>query len=128
MYQADFICTYKEMDSSEDQEMMYKIQLLQAFDLPEWDDEKVHTILEELYTTVVKDSSLQVILEKISKIDALQPIIEMTPHKNKREKDQVLFSLLFQYEYFDLFHNCIVDFTHKGEIKEQTLQKLIEVF
>lgn len=128
MYQADFICTYNEMDTPEDQEMLYKIQLLQAFDLPEWDDAKVHTILEELYTTVMKDPSLQVILDKISKIAALQPIIEMTPHKTKREKDQVLFSLLFQYEYFGLFHNCIIDFTHKGEIKEQTLQKLITTF
>jgi hypothetical protein len=128
MYQADFICTYKEMDSPEDQEMMYKIQLLQAFDLPEWDDEKIHTTLDELYTTVTKDPFLQVILEKINKIDALQPIIEMTPHKNKREKDLILFSLLYQFEYFDLFHNCIIDFTHKGEIKEQTLNKLITTF
>ena len=128
MYQADFICTYKEMDIPEDQEMLYKIQLLQAFDLPEWDDENVHATLDELFTTVVKDKSLQLILEKISKVETLQPIIEMTPHKTKREKDQVLFSLLFQYEYFDLFHNCILDFIHKGEIKEQTLQKLITTF
>jgi hypothetical protein len=116
------------METPEDQEMLFQIQLLQAFDLPEWDDAKVHTILEELYTIIIKDKSLQVILEKISKVEALQPIIEMTPHKTKREKDLILFSLLFQYEYFDLFHNCILDFTHKGEIKEQTMQKLISTF
>jgi hypothetical protein len=128
MYQADFICTYNLMETPEDQEMLFQIQLLQAFDLQEWDDAKVHTILEELYTIIIKDKSLQVILEKISKVEALQPIIEMTPHKTKREKDLILFSLLFQYEYFDLFHNCILDFTHKGEIKEQTMQKLITTF
>jgi len=128
MYQADFICTYKLMDSPEDQEMMYKIQLLQAFDLEEWDDEKVHTILEELYNEIIGVPSLQVILDKISKVEALQPIIEMTPHKTKSEKDQVLFSLLFQYEYFDLFHNCVIDFTQQCVIKENTLQKLITTF
>lgn len=126
MYQTDFICTYNAMDTPEDQEMLYQIQLLQAFDLPEWDDTKVHTLLDELYTTVINDPCLPVILEKISTVEALQPLISMTPHKTKREKDQILFSLLFQYEYFDLFHNCILDFTHKGAIKEETMQKLLK--
>ena len=128
MYQADFICTYKLMDLPEDQETLYKIQLLQAFGLEDWDDVKVDIVLEELYTSLENVPCLQVILDKISKVESLQPIIEMTPHKTKSEKDKVLFRLLFQFDYFDLFHNCILDFTHKEEIKENTLQTLITTF
>lgn len=125
MYQADFICTYNEMDTPEDQEMLYQIQLLQAFDLNTWDDQKVKVTIEELYTAIEADPSIAVILDNMSKVEALQTIIVMTPHTTKREKDLLLFSLLFQYEYFDWFHNCVIDFIHKGAIQEQTLQKHI---
>lgn len=125
MYQADFICTYNEMDTPEDQEMLYQIQLLQAFDLNTWDDQKVKVTIEELYTAIEADPSIAVILDNMSKVEALQTIIVMTPHTSKREKDLLLFSLLFQYEYFDWFHNCVIDFIHKGAIQEQTLQKHI---
>ena len=125
MYQADFICTYNEMDTPEDQEMLYQIQLLQAFDLKTWDDQKVKVTIEELYTAIESDPSIAVILENMSKVEALQPIISMTPHTTKREKNLLLFSLLFQYEYFDWFHNCVIDFTHKGAIQEETMRKHI---
>jgi hypothetical protein len=125
MYQADFICTYNEMDTPEDQEMLYQIQLLQAFDLNTWDDQKVKVTIEELYTAMEVDPSIAVILDNMSKVESLQTIIVMTPHTTKREKDLLLFSLLFQYEYFDWFHNCVIDFIHKGAIQEQTLQKHI---
>lgn len=113
------------MDTPEDQEMLYQIQLLQAFDLNTWDDQKVKVTIEELYTAIEADPSIAVILDNMSKVEALQTIIVMTPHTSKREKDLLLFSLLFQYEYFDWFHNCVIDFIHKGAIQEQTLQKHI---
>lgn len=125
MYQADFICTYNEMDTPEDQEMLYQIQLLQAFDLKTWDEQKVKVTIEELYTAIEADPSIAVILDNMSKVEDLQTIISMTPHTTKREKNLLLFSLLFQYEYFDWFHNCVIDFTHKGAIQKQTLQKHI---
>jgi len=121
MYQADFICTYKDMDSPEDQEMLYQIQILQAFDLQEWDDEKVKITIEELYNELKTDVMLPVILEKISKVEALQVVIEMSQQQTKEEKDLLYFSLLFQFDYFDLFHNCIIDFKHRGGIREKTI-------
>ena len=121
MYQADFICTYKDMESPEDQEMLYQIQLLQAFDLQEWDDEKVKITMEELYNELKTDVMLAVILEKISKVEALQVVIEMSQQQTKEEKDLLYFSLLFQFDYFDLFHNCIIDFKHRGGIRAKTI-------
>ena len=125
MYQADFICTYKEMDSPEDQDMLYHIQLLQAFDLKTWDDNIVKTALTELYPILQKDKSFSLILEQVSKVEALKLIIEMTPYTSQMGKDLILLTLLFQFEYFDLFHNCILDLTHKGEIREKTLNTIL---
>ena len=125
MYQADFICTYKEMDTSEDQEMMYKIQLLQAFALPEWDDQIVQLTIDELYKEMSSDPSVVSILDNVSKVAALQTLFDMTL---QTDKDRLCFSLLFQYEYFDLFHNCIIDFTHRGGIREKTLNNLLTTF
>lgn len=125
MYQADFICTYKEMDTSEDQEMMYKIQLLQAFALPEWDDQIVQLTIDELYKEMSSDPSVASILDNVSKVAALQTLFDMTL---QTDKDRLCFSLLFQYEYFDLFHNCIIDFKYRGGIRETTLQKLFATF
>ena len=120
------------MESPEDQEMLYKIQLLQAFDLPEWDDQKVTLTVEELYIEINKEPSLAIILDKVSKVEALQAIIEMTLLEAKRDKGQdqnmLYFSLLFQYEYFDLFHNYVLDFKHRGGIREKTLCNLLATF
>ena len=43
MYQTDFICTYKNIDDSSEQEDLYRIQLLQAFDIDMWDDDEVNS-------------------------------------------------------------------------------------
>jgi len=137
------------MESPEDQEMLYKIQLLQAFDLPEWDDEKVKLTVEELYIEINKEPSLAIILDKVSKVEALQAIIEMTLLErdakgrdakgrdakgldtkidNELDQNMLYFSLLFQYEYFDLFHNCVLDFKHRGGVREKTLHNLLATF
>ncbi len=115
------------MDTSEDQEMMYKIQLLQAFALEEWDDLAVQATVDELYKEMRSDPSLAIILDKVSKVAALQSLFEMTLQTDKN-KDSLYFSLLFQYEYFDLFHNCVIDFKHRGGIREITLEKLCATF
>lgn len=126
MYQTDFICTYKQMDSPEDEKMLYQIQLLQAFNLEEWDDTEVMNTIDELYNDLEKDKSLALILEKISTV---QEIVDMIQDmKDKNDKDRIWFTLLFEFNYFDLFHNCILDFTHKGAIGEETLQRLLTHF
>ena len=72
MYDSEFICTYKEMDTPEEQEELYKIQLLQAFCLEEWDDDVVNNTISELYNLMSLDKNVQEILVKISKVEELQ--------------------------------------------------------
>jgi hypothetical protein len=125
MYKTDFICTYKMMDTDEDREMLYKIQLLQAFDLDKWDKFIINLTLEELYNSMSNDKGLALILSKTSSVKDLQFLISNT--ELETDKNMLIFNLLFQYEYFDLFHNCISGFMRTGEIGDKSLQKLMNV-
>uniref|UniRef100_A0A6C0IJL3 Uncharacterized protein n=1 Tax=viral metagenome TaxID=1070528 RepID=A0A6C0IJL3_9ZZZZ len=135
MYDSEFICTYKQMDTPEEQEQLYKIQLLQAFKIDNWDDDKVNTTLYDLYTLMNTDTHLETILQKVAKVEALQLLINMTQESIDMENDNetyreldkklLLFSLLFKFEYFDLFHRCIYDFIHDWTIKDNSLNNML---
>ena len=42
MYNADFICTYKQMDNDDDRNLMYQIQLLQAFGMYHFNENEIN--------------------------------------------------------------------------------------
>ena len=130
MYHADFICTYKLMDNLEEQEKLYCIQLLQAFGLDTWDDDIVNTSLVELYLEMQEDINLQAILLKVSNIESLQLLINMASSETHSplDKQMVLFNLLFQYDYFDLFHRCIIDFMRDNKIADAIADNLLATF
>ena len=174
MYDSEFICTYKMMDSEEDQEHLYKIQLLQAFNLEEWNDEVINDTMVELFDLMKLDENLYKILLSLSKVESLQKVINMANecidmNDNKSavaedtsavaedtsavaedtsaadtstsaedtstsaadiefNKKMVLFGLLFQFEYFHLFHRCIYDFIHLWYITDKSVNALIETF
>jgi len=123
------------MDTPEEQEQLYKIQLLQAFKIDNWDDDKVNTTLYDLYTLMNTDTHLETILQKVAKVEALQLLINMTQESIDMENDNetyreldkklLLFSLLFKFEYFDLFHRCIYDFIHDWTIKDNSLNNML---
>jgi hypothetical protein len=141
------------MDSEEEQEHLYKIQLLQAFNLEEWNDEVINDTMVELFDLMKLDENLYKILLSLSKVESLQKVInmaneciDMNDNTNKADtstsaadtstsaadiefnKKMVLFGLLFQFEYFHLFHRCIYDFIHLWYITDKSVNALIETF
>ena len=64
MYQTDFICTYKNIDDSMEQEDLYRIQLLQAFDMDTWDDKKVNSVTESLFKQMSSANGMDDIITK----------------------------------------------------------------
>ena len=121
-YQADFICTYKLMEV-EDQEQMYRIQLLQAFDLNEWNDDHINSLIMELYKKVSLVTGFNEIFIKARENNE---IIEMLGYFNLDEiTDDVVFTLLFKFEYFDLIHRCIVDYFVSNTIDSKYINLLL---
>jgi len=129
MYQSDFLCTYKKMESDTDKDELYQIQLLQAFDINSWDDIVVNNTVSELYKLMLHDKSLQEILLKLSEREEIQMLINMNLDSSdvNFERELFIFSLLFQYNLFDLFHNCIIDFMRSGKIEDKSSTALLNV-
>jgi hypothetical protein len=116
------------MDNPEEQNYLYCIQLLQAFDLEEWNDNIVNTTLADLYSTMKSDAHLQTILLKLSKNDAVKTLMYMDQNQAEDNDIQLfLFNILFQYDYFDLFHKCIISFMLNKNIGMKEATALREI-
>ena len=104
LYQTDFICTYKHMDE-EFTDDLYQIQILQAFNLEKWDDTVINNLCFELYILLTKsDTIFRDIIEKAKKNRDIKNIYESVIDKEDEDTDKIIFTLLFTYHYFDLFH------------------------
>ena len=117
MYICDFICTYKMMDNDDDRNDLYRIQILQAFGLNCYDDEALNKKIAELYFHM-----------KEKECAPLKEIIEESYKVNQHicVCDMLVFTFLFSYDYFDLFHKCLIDFFTHGRILEETKNNLID--
>lgn len=110
MYQGDFICTYK-LHAREDQPEMYRIQLLQAFDMSKWDDEAMEKATKSIFDCVGSHPDIKSILDHAKLSKCCQSVIMLVD-----SKDFTIFKTLFQYELFDLFHRCICDIISRNQV------------
>jgi hypothetical protein len=127
MYQADFICTYKLMDEEEEQDQLYRIQLLQAFNLEQWDDVKINSCIAELLTILAPSEEFKTILNKAKEN---KEIIEVLANIGLSEddvynKDDIVFKMLFTYGYFDLIHWCLCDYLTRKSVRPIRLNALL---
>ena len=123
-YHTDFICTYKMMDTPEDQEDLYRIQLLQAFGLEQWDDMLVNDMIDMLYAKLADTPELNQLLVKARLNIPITEFLSIVGLKNA--SDDILFKLFFKYEYFDLLHRCICDYYANKTIQPTILNQLLK--
>lgn len=115
MYNADFICTYKLMDNDDDRNLMYQIQLLQAFDMCKFDINEINQKTLELYYKLRDCDHVKEIIEEGIKVNAEMNLTDI-----------VMFMCLFSYQFFDLFHQCLVDYFRSGTILEKSKNDMID--
>ena len=138
MYQADFVCTYKLFDDIDenDQEQLYRIQLLQAFDLTQWNDDKINKIIEELYSSISLSGVFNTVFIKAKQNQTISELLEVYKLCNTEietdkiailDENDIVFKLLFKFEYFDLTHRCIIDYLIHNSVDEKYLNKLLSV-
>ena len=126
MYSYDFICTYKLLKDYKDNDidpnendhlssMLYQMQLLEAFNLKIFDENKMKISQEELYT-------------KIKNHDQFVKIFDLIKEKFPQLCADNLgaFIILFSYDYFDIFHRCLIDYFTKKLIEEDNYNTLIK--
>ena len=119
MYVDDFICTYKQHDA-ENQENVYRTQFLQAFNLQTWDDTKVEEGMTALYNKLKDLDDIILIIEAAKKSKELEMLILFS-----QADDATIFKMLFKFELFDMTHRCICDAISTQNIDDAHKQVLI---
>ena len=118
------------MDDPDDQEDLYRIQLQQAFNIEHWDDDKINVILIELLPNLSSSEDFQKIFDKAKENKGILEILTNTgllndESENKRSNDDIIFKMLFMYEYFDLIHRCLCDYLRNGHVRQAHMDKLL---
>lgn len=123
MYNSTFKCTYNmidaqdidnDYDSNDFKEILYRSQLLKAFNMNELDEEcKFEHIFNYINKQLIKVEKGRIILDKMKDKIAF-PIGDME------------LVLLFSYDYFYLFHNCLIDLFNNGDIGNESYNMLIQ--
>ena len=105
---------------------LYQIQILQAFNLEKWDDNVINNQCFELYTLLTKsDTIFRDIIERAKKNIDITNIYDSVIDKDDENDDKIIFTLLFTYDYFDLFHKCICEYFRNGVISLKTLENIM---
>ncbi len=127
MYQTDFVCTYKFMDDANDQEQMYRIQILQAFDLNEWNDDRINSIIGELYANIANVGEFKEIFNKARANKSVLEMLDLFQLSGEEQLDEndIIFKILFKFEYFDLLHRCIVDYSINKSLSAKYMTNLL---
>lgn len=116
--QLNYLCTYKLITEDDEEEiglreMLYKIQLLQIFNLEEFEEETINNKIDDLFESIKNENFVIQIFDK-------------HPYKDIMFNN-LIFRTLFSYDYLDLFHKCLYHFYNKLPL-ETPLQYLLESF
>jgi hypothetical protein len=95
--------------------MLFQIQFLQAFDLTDYDENKINTTTESLYDEFKDNDTIIDLInkkkEKLSNVDFLD--------------DLTIFRTYFAYDTFFAFHSILVSLINKTDIDIEKYNILI---
>ena len=117
--QLNMICTYKMITEDGDGEvglkqMLYQMQLLQAFDIAEYNNDIINNKIIALYQEIRDTSFVKILMQQ-------------NPNTIHFEEPELIFTTLFSYDYFDLFHKCLY-YHSKNESIDDTMNLLLKEF
>lgn len=111
----DFICTYKLItDDMKESNMLYQVQLLQSFNLSQFDEKQINQKIEIIYN-------------QIKDLPQIIQLINLVKEKNNKVSldNNILFKILFCYDYFDVFLIALREISQTQNIQSSTFNKLI---
>lgn len=101
---TNFICTYHLMEDYNDSLELYRVQLLQTFNLDVFDDKIISKTIDKLYSKLKDNLEIKQILKKLYKLEKSN--IDFLQSMSTGDKYQISFQLLFGYDYYYIFHKC----------------------
>ena len=132
MYQPEILCTYHLIDDYELSEDLYKIQFLQIFgidqSIPAKLDEaesQIEVIITSIFTDISNNAEYKIIESKANNNIAINDILLACNSVVNGTTNELIFRLLFNYDFLHKFHRCISDFILYGTISPKNLENLI---
>ena len=139
-YCDDFICTY-HMHDEEDQDDIYKCQIIQAFMIEDWYDDGVNKTVQKLYNEFTNETNPHYLenteqMERLyEKLDGyLFPSIYSNSNSNiannqprTKERQFALFQCLFGFDYFFKTHTLICNFLNKKIISSTIIDEILKI-
>lgn len=113
-YVTDFACTYHLFTSNDDSLLIYQIQLLQAFNLDTFDDNKVNKITQDLYEQYKNNKYIIGIINS--------NIIDVNIEKD----DLTKFRMYFGYDTFNILHNVLCSLINNKTVNDNNYKLLFE--
>jgi len=114
------------MSDPSDQDELYRVQLIQAFDLEKWDDAKIQKQLQELYLLIKDTNEFKEIFSKAKKNENVNNLLANFEYMiDSHDIDNIVFSILFNFSTFDLIHRVIIDFLRNNAIEEKHMTNLL---
>lgn len=101
---TDFICTYHLMEDYNDSLELYRVQLLQTFNLDIFDDKIISEKIDNLYSKLKDNLEIKQILNKLYKLEKSN--IDLLQSMSTEDNYHIAFQLLFGYDYYYIFHKC----------------------
>jgi len=133
MYKTDFVCTYREFEEIEDDEvnadMMYRAQFLQVFGLIAYDQDAINASIELIKSKVAELPELKALVLQHPYHATLGTNANESNHEmNEDAAMDMLLVYLFAYTTMDAFHACLIDAFKTGTIRELNREKLLSAY
>lgn len=127
-YATDFVCTYEKIKEYEDSIILYQLQFLQAFNVPEFNEEKINSISEELYEKFKNNTYIINILNATKSTNYCNYSSNIHEEGYDDDDDLTTFRKCFQYDLFYLFHSILCSLINNKEINETYYKNLLGKF
>ena len=115
-YIPNNLTTTEQVEECEDSaDLIYKSDILQVFNLTEYDDDKIEQEMISLYGILKNNEKMVECMKKLA-------------HRFVTEELEFGMMLLFSYDTFYITHQCVCDIIEKGQVDEvniNILNKLI---
>ena len=114
MYNFSHKITYNQVEENK-QNKQYQDDILKCFNVKTYDFDTIGKIQDEIYELYKDNKSFKGLLEFFQNNQKIIPA--KLPLQN-------CFTLLFQFEYFFLLHNCLIDLNSSKKILSFTFQNM----
>ena len=116
MYNYSVNVHYKNVKYNDN---LYRKQLLEVFELKEYDDDVISKKMKQLYNKIKDYSQIKQIITLLKQFKYAKIFIV------NEEEENLYLIFMFSFEYFDLFHNCLKELHKDNVISDETFNKLL---